>query len=209
MPKFHIRLAGDDLVFCAGHFLTFDDTRCERLHGHSYTVVAELWGPLEPNQYVIDFLTASDALKAIIAELDHRVLLPAEHPAIHISCGRGEIQVTFANRRWVLPEGDCLLLPIAATTTELLAQYVGERLLAAVGALGGPLPERVRVEIGEGTGALGRLRIAVMYPSRSARGIQSSYCTPSRSARGIQSSYCTPLRSARGSAKPAIASRGA
>ena len=153
MPSFHIRLANDALVFCAGHFLALEDGRCERLHGHSYRVAAEVWGPLDENQYVIDFLAAGDALKAIVAELDHRVLLPVEHPAIHVSRRPGEIEVTFAGRRWVFPDDDCLLLPIANTTTELLAQYVGERLLAALGAPGGRSPDRVRVEIGEGTGA--------------------------------------------------------
>ena len=153
MPRFHIRLSGDDLVFCAGHFLAFAHGGCERLHGHSYRVTAELWGPLDENRCVVDFLTAQAALKAILAELDHRVLLPTEHPAICVSSGPEETEVTFAGRRWVFPSGDCLLLEIANTTTELLAQHIGERLLAAVTALGGRPPERVRVEVGEGTGA--------------------------------------------------------
>jgi hypothetical protein len=41
---------------------------------------------------------------------------------------------------------------VTNTTTELLAQYVGERLWAAISALGGA-PATLRVEIGEGTGA--------------------------------------------------------
>ena len=99
------------------------------------------------------FSPLRNALKAIVAELDHRMLLPTEHPAIRVSSRAGEIEVAFADRRWVFPEDDCLLLPIANTTTELLAQYVGERLLAALAALGGGMPSRVRVEIGEGAGA--------------------------------------------------------
>ena len=153
MPSFHIRLASNDLVFCAGHFLVFEGGRCERLHGHTFRVAAEVFGPLDANQYVVDFLAAGNALKAIIAELDHRVLLPTKHPAIGVSSRSGEVEVTFARRRWILPEGDCVLLPIANTTTELLAQYVGERFWAALIALGGGTPERVQVEIGEGGGA--------------------------------------------------------
>ena len=57
----------------------------------------------------------------------------------------------WANRRWVFPQDDCLLLPVANTTTELLAQYVGERLFEAL-KLSGVSPSRVRIEIGEGTG---------------------------------------------------------
>jgi 6-pyruvoyltetrahydropterin/6-carboxytetrahydropterin synthase len=152
MPDFRIRLANDDLVFCAGHFLALGG-ECERLHGHSYRVAVEVIGPLDANQYVVDFLAAGKAIKAIIAELDHRVLLPGKHPTIRVSSRAGETEVTFAGRRWVFPEGDCVLLPIANTTTELLALHVGERFWAALTALGGRLPDRVRIEIGEGTGA--------------------------------------------------------
>lgn len=153
MPSFHIRLANDDLVFCAGHFLVFERGGCERLHGHSFRVAAEVFGPLDGNQYVVDFVAAGKALKAIVAELDHRVLLPTKHPAISLSSRSGEIEVTSGGRRWILPEHDCRLLPIANTTTELLAQYVGERFWAALVALGGAAPERVKIEIGEGGGA--------------------------------------------------------
>ncbi len=152
MPQFHIRLAGDDLIFSAGHFITLAGGQCERLHGHTYHMMAEIYGPLGDEHYVVDFLAAGKALKAIVAELDHRMLLPTRHPAIRVSPRAGEVEVTFADRRWVFPQDDCLLLPVANTTTELLAQHVGERLLAALAALG-KTPAMVRIEIGEGTGA--------------------------------------------------------
>ncbi|MCX5682074.1 MAG: 6-carboxytetrahydropterin synthase [Planctomycetota bacterium] len=153
MPQFHIRIANDDLVFSAGHFITLAQGQCERLHGHTYRVAAEVHGPLDENQCVVDFLAVHNALKAIAAELDHRMLLPTQHPAIRVSSRMGAVEVTFADRRWVFPEDDCMLLPIVNTTTEMLAQYVGERLQAALAALGGCTPSGVRVEIGEGAGA--------------------------------------------------------
>ena len=42
---FHIRIADDDLVFCAAHFITLEGGGCERLHGHTYRVAAEVHGP--------------------------------------------------------------------------------------------------------------------------------------------------------------------
>lgn len=150
---FHIRIANDDLVFSAGHFITLAGGTCERLHGHTYRVAAEVYGPLNADQYVADFVAVAGALKAILAELDHRMLLPTQHPAIRVASRAGEIEVAFADRRWVFPQHDCVLLPIANTTTELLAQYVGEHLLAALAEIGGEKPAAVRVEIGEGTGA--------------------------------------------------------
>ncbi len=153
MPTFHIRLANDDLTFSAGHFLVLEGGQCERLHGHTYRAAAEVWGPLDGTCCVVDFLAAQRALKDILGELDHRMLLPTEHPALRVTSRAAEIEATLGDRRWVFPPGDCLLLPIANTTTELLAQHVGRRLQAALSGLGGQPPERLRVEIGESTGA--------------------------------------------------------
>jgi 6-pyruvoyltetrahydropterin/6-carboxytetrahydropterin synthase len=151
-PEFHVRVAGDDLAFSAGHFITLPGGACERLHGHSYRVAAEIFGPLGEQQCVVDFSAVRSALKAVVAELDHRVLLPAQHPAMQVCSRSGEVEVRFADRRWVFPEGDCLLLPIANTTTESLAQYVGRRLLDALKSQCGASLGGVRIEIGEGTG---------------------------------------------------------
>ena len=52
----------------------------------------------------------------------------------------------------MFPKDDCLLLPIANTTTESLAQYVGERLAAALKSSCGTSPSRIQIEITEGTG---------------------------------------------------------
>ena len=152
MLDFHIRVAGDDLVFSAGHFITLDNGHCERLHGHTYHVAVEVFGPLDGCLCVVDFIAVRNALKAILGELDHRVLLPTQHAAIRVLSRAGEVEATFAGRRWVFPQDDCLLLPIANTTTEVLAQYVGEHLSAAIKSLRGVSPGRVRIEISEGAG---------------------------------------------------------
>jgi 6-pyruvoyltetrahydropterin/6-carboxytetrahydropterin synthase len=96
---------------------------------------------------VVDFVAVRIALEAILAGLDHRVLLPTKHPAIRVSTQGTEVEATFADRRWVFPKDDCVLLPIANTTNEAIAQYVGERLAAAIESV-----SRIRIEIGEGTG---------------------------------------------------------
>jgi hypothetical protein len=44
-------------------------------------------------------------------------------------------------------------LPIQNTTTEMLAHYIGERFWAALASSGIATPERVYVEISEGTGS--------------------------------------------------------
>ena len=36
MEHYHVRIVRADLVFSAGHFITFGSDLCERLHGHNY-----------------------------------------------------------------------------------------------------------------------------------------------------------------------------
>jgi 6-pyruvoyltetrahydropterin/6-carboxytetrahydropterin synthase len=152
MPSFHVRISKQDLVFSAGHFITLEGDTCERLHGHNYRVTAEVHGPLDENQYVVDFLALRDTLRAIVAELDHHVLLPTEHPSLRVAAGQEEVEVTFGQRRWAFPRSDCVLLPIPNTTTELLARYVAQRLLDDLVSRTGRQPTLVEVEVEESPG---------------------------------------------------------
>jgi 6-pyruvoyltetrahydropterin/6-carboxytetrahydropterin synthase len=124
---------------------------CERLHGHNYRVAAEIFGPLDENRYVVDFIFLRDTLKSIVDELDHHVLLPTRHPAIRVTAGEREVEAVFEDRRWVFPRGDCVLLPVENTTAELLARYIAGRLLVAISTK----PARLKVEVDECFGQLG------------------------------------------------------
>lgn len=152
MERYRVRIAKDTLIFSAGHFITHSGDVCERLHGHNYRVAAEVEGPLDENQYVVDFIALRDMLRAIIGELDHRVLLPTEHPLVRVVADEREVTATFGDRRWVFPRCDCLLLPIANTTAELLARYIGQRLGEVLDARTGVRPAMMRIEVEECAG---------------------------------------------------------
>jgi 6-pyruvoyltetrahydropterin/6-carboxytetrahydropterin synthase len=161
MPaSYHVRVEKDSLAFSAAHFITFAGNICERLHGHNYRVAAEVAGPLDENHYVIDFIALRDALREIALELDHYVLLPTLHPQIRVTADDRSVEATFEDRRWVFPIGDCRLLPVANTTSELLANYIGHRLLDALAARTSVRPELVRIEVDEcfGQSAICELR---------------------------------------------------
>jgi len=120
---FRVQLEKDTLVFSAAHFITFNGNVCESLHGHNYRVKCEVVGPLDENGYVVDFIALRDALTEIISTLDHHVVLPAEHPLIKVVDEANEVLVTFESKRWIFPSEDCVILPIANTTAELMARY--------------------------------------------------------------------------------------
>src|SRR3954462_3736345 len=154
MPEsYEVHIAKAEHVFSAAHFITFAGN-CERLHGHNYHVSAEIAGPLDENHLVIDFLLVRAKLLEITTELDHYVLLPTQHPQIHVEEMDGEVIATYANRRWVFPGGDCRLLPVPNTTSELLAAYIGKRLLDGLGATDANI-ERFSVKVDECDGQVG------------------------------------------------------
>ncbi|MCO6455857.1 MAG: 6-pyruvoyl tetrahydropterin synthase family protein [Pirellulaceae bacterium] len=150
--SYHVRLEKEQFVFSAAHFITFNGDTCECLHGHNYGVFAEVFGELDENQYVVDFIALRDTLQEITRRLDHQVLLPTGHPLIRVMAGEREVEVTFRDRRWVFPRGDCQLLPVANTTAELLVRYIGQQLLDALQERLGARPRRVRVGVDENCG---------------------------------------------------------
>lgn len=127
---YRVELDKEYHVFSAAHFITFNDNICERLHGHNYRVKVDVPGPLDENQYVVDFIALRDRLRDVINELDHRMILPDRHPAIRVVSDEREVTVTFEERRWIFPKDDCIILPVANTTAELLARWIGESLAA-------------------------------------------------------------------------------
>jgi 6-pyruvoyltetrahydropterin/6-carboxytetrahydropterin synthase len=150
--SYHVRIAKAEHVFSAAHFITFDG-QCERLHGHNYHVAAEIRGPLDENHLVVDFLLVREKLREIVFKLDHYVLLPSEHPQLRVTETGNEVTVAYNDRRWIFPSGDCRLLPVANTTAELVAAYIGGQLLAALEPLVGKLAG-LRIELDECDGQI-------------------------------------------------------
>jgi 6-pyruvoyltetrahydropterin/6-carboxytetrahydropterin synthase len=153
--SYSVQITKDYLVFSAAHFITFAGNQCERLHGHNYRVAAEIDGPLDENHYVVDFIALRDELKAIVDALDHHVLLPTSHPQIKVTADDRQVEARFEDRRWLFPREDCMLLPVPNTTAELLARYIGQRLLAR---LADSLVEqftRLRIRVDENCGQWG------------------------------------------------------
>ena len=153
--KYHVRLEKEQLIFSAAHFITFNGDICERLHGHNYRVMAEVRGCLDENHYVIDFIALRDTLQEITSELDHHMLLPTEHEQIKVVAGESEVEVSFQDRLWVFPLDDCILLPLANTTTELLARHIGNQLVERLAKRAGRAPEHVTVGVDENEGQWG------------------------------------------------------
>jgi 6-pyruvoyltetrahydropterin/6-carboxytetrahydropterin synthase len=153
MPEqYKVRVTKDHLVFCSGHFISYEGDRCERLHGHNYRTTVEIEGDLDENQYVFDFIALKQRTKLITEELDHRMMLPTRNPFIRLEAGPRSVHVRYRDREWLFPRDDCVLLPIENTTAELLARWIGQRLLADLAQQYQFQPRILRVEVEENIG---------------------------------------------------------
>jgi 6-pyruvoyltetrahydropterin/6-carboxytetrahydropterin synthase len=150
--RFKVHVTKDYLVFCSGHFITYDGDHCERIHGHNYRVAVEVEDELDQNHYVIDFIALKDLTRAITDELDHRMLLPAHSKQIVLHEDGPNVRVTYRDRYWSFPRDECVLVPVANTTAELLADYIAGRLRRAMTDRGWKLPRILRVDVEESFG---------------------------------------------------------
>jgi len=153
MPeRYHVRVSKDYLVFCSGHFITYEGDQCERLHGHNYRASVEVGGPLDTNHYVFDFIALKNLAREFVDELDHRMMLATRNALISVEANAKSVRAAFGDREWIFPREDCILLPIENTTAELLARYLGQRLLEALASRHRFRPAVLRVEVEESFG---------------------------------------------------------
>jgi len=147
-------------VFCAGHFITLADDLCEPVHGHNWTVAVDVAGTPDAHGMVVDFIALRDGVSRIVSVLDHRMLLPLRNRFLEVTTAAGplggdEVTARFGDRRWVFPAAECVLLPLANTTAEWLARWIGERLLESLAAAGTPPRGTIRVAVDECLGQSG------------------------------------------------------
>jgi len=125
---FSIEVAKDYFNFASAHFLIFANGKREPLHGHNYQVSVQLEGELDRAGVVLDFITLKPMVKRICDSLDHRTLIQTESPALEVRRRAREIEVRYRQQKFILPKQDVLLLPLANTSTELLAEHVAKRI---------------------------------------------------------------------------------
>ena len=88
------------------------------------------------------------------------MLLPTRNRLLEVgeAIGPGglpEVTVRFERRRWVFPADECILLPLANTTAEWIAAWIGDELTTALEAAGTPLPGKIIVAVDECAGQEG------------------------------------------------------
>src|SRR5437762_11392835 len=100
MSGYRIQISKDNLMFAAGHFVSYDGEKVEPLHGHNYRFSVTVEGPLDENAYVFNFVTLKRLMKRIADELDHRMILPRDNPLIEVELQDDGGVIVRAQGRW-------------------------------------------------------------------------------------------------------------
>jgi 6-pyruvoyl-tetrahydropterin synthase len=159
--RYEVFVSKDSFKFNAAHFMAYPGFR-ERLHGHNYRVSVRVEGRLNSDGYVVDFGDIKRAAHEICHAMNERTIVPVKSDCLDIERSAGEVRITCEDgSRFSFPETDCVLLPIAHSSAEELADYVCDRLLDALPGM----PERgvtaVEVSVAEAPAQEARCRRAL------------------------------------------------
>jgi 6-pyruvoyltetrahydropterin/6-carboxytetrahydropterin synthase len=131
MGAYRVHISKDNLIFAAGHFVSYNGTMVEPVHGHNYRLSATVEGPTDENAYVFNFVTLKRLMKRVADELDHRMILPRDNPLIAVEPQDDGGVIVRAQGRWYrFPQEDVVILPLPNTTVEMLARHLCGRMRA-------------------------------------------------------------------------------
>lgn len=124
MSRTSLLLSKQNFKFSSAHFLIFDESSAEMLHGHNYRVRIKMnfhKGVENVTGYLGDFHVFKKAIKEKLDQWDEHILLPAKHPDIKVAIKDKSLELRFRDRFYVFPKNEVILLPIYNTSVELLS----------------------------------------------------------------------------------------
>jgi dihydroneopterin triphosphate aldolase (PTPS-III) / 6-pyruvoyltetrahydropterin synthase len=157
--EYRVVVEKDFLKFSAAHFIAYKGFR-EPLHGHNYQVSVAISGTVGSDGYVLDFGVVKRITKEVCAELDERVLVPAESDCLTVTREGASVVLVYEDgTRFVFPASDVVLLPIVHASAEELAAYVLRRLREGLRAHETRGLREIEVGVGEAPGQAAYCRV--------------------------------------------------
>ena len=120
------------LRFSSAHII-FGHESCGVIHGHTYYVDVKLYGEQSNDfGFILDFKILKKIIKKICNTLDHKLLIPKNHPNLKYRITNNHIIYTLYNddnkKEYKIPLEDILLLPLKGTSAEELSIYIAEHI---------------------------------------------------------------------------------
>lgn len=130
---FSIRVYKQYFNFASSHFMLFKDGTREPLHGHNYRVQVKGNAPELSDDMVFDFLNIKPIVRKICDSLDHKLMIPKNHPQIIIEDREKNYNIITPDESvFSIPKTDVLLLPIENTSAERIAAYLAYEIRSEV-----------------------------------------------------------------------------
>jgi len=131
--QFSIKVYKQYFNFAASHFMIFENGTREPLHGHNYRVMFRGVAPKLSGDMVFDFLDIKPIVRDICNSLDHKLIIPKDHPQIRIDQSDLNTVITTPDGcMFSIPTTDILLLPILNSSAELIAMYISQEVRRVV-----------------------------------------------------------------------------
>lgn len=140
--------------FSSAHFLIFNKTSAEKLHGHNYQVKVNITVPavsaeMAQQGYFVDFNVFKKKIKTKLDEWDEMVLLPGNHDEMKFSETGPTLEVHFRERYYAFPKDEVVRLPINNTSVEQLSGLLAQHFFHDFKVFG---VQRVQVSVEETRG---------------------------------------------------------
>lgn len=139
MESTTLQLHKQNFKFSSAHFLIFDKTTAERLHGHNYQVKVDITTPpglTDATGYFVDFNIFKRKIKSKLDEWDERVLLPNNHSEMLFKENGPSLEVRFRDRFYVFPKTEVVRLPVNNTSVEQLSRLLARSFFEEFRSLG-------------------------------------------------------------------------
>jgi len=141
--------------FSAAHFTIFSATDRERLHGHNFSVAAQIVAPVDANGLTGDYAVYKAQIKKLCDALDEYTLIPSQSPYLQVSEEGDYFRVQHDQDVLLLLKSDTLLIPVRNTTVEDLSHYLLDTLVEDTAFLKAQDIREIEVLVSSGPGQTG------------------------------------------------------
>ncbi|NHJ00632.1 MAG: hypothetical protein EAX86_00760 [Candidatus Heimdallarchaeota archaeon] len=117
--------------FSASHAIVSEAFE-EGFHGHNYRIGVEIFGLIDNEDMIVDFLSLEDLLEKIVLEWDHYTLIPLNNSKLEFKESETNIGVLYGERYYSFPKSDIRFMKCKNITAEILAKTIALDLVKAI-----------------------------------------------------------------------------
>lgn len=118
-----IELYKEEMKFNAGHFTIFSPTERERLHGHQFTVQAQITAEVGESGITFDYSIYKKKIIALCRQLNEIFLVAGDSPHLKITHDDQYTYLEFNGEKIPFLDKDILILPVRNVTVEELSRW--------------------------------------------------------------------------------------